>query len=276
MNHESVNDIRLVQHQLVPTGLNQYRPIEVCCDGSKRSVPALHGITSTYSSCVEQPIQRLFFALITTLKGYLIYGGDAKDAYAHSPPPSVPTFVSIDDQYADWYEWKFGTKLDRKKVLPVQHALQGHPESGKLWERTINKVLRCSRLNFQTTVHDRTVYWTTFRGVKVYLLRQVDDFALASPSEDIAKEIFQIIGEELKFAKEDKIPLEYLGLLDDFNGVKVQQSAENVVLSSEGYIERVLRTHEWETPSRADPSPNRCVPFSPDTLTQIYKDFDPQ
>lgn len=110
----------------------------------------------------------------------------------------------------------------------------------------------------------------------MYLLRQVDDFALASPSEDIAKEIFQIIGEELKFAKEDKIPLEYLGLLDDFNGVKVQQSAENVVLSSEGYIERVLRTHGWETPSRADPSPNRCVPFSPDTLTQIYKDFDPQ
>ena len=172
---------------------------------------------------------------------YLIYGGDAKDAYAHSPPPSIPTFVSIDDQYAEWYEWKFGVKLDRKKVLPVQHALQGHPESGKLWERTINKVLRCPRLNFQTTVHDRTVYWTTFRGVKVYLLRQVDDFALASPSEDIAKEIFQIIGEELKFAKEDEIPLEYLGLLDDFNGVKIQQSAENVVLSAEGYIERVLR-----------------------------------
>ena len=128
-----------------------------CCDGSKRSVPALHGITSTYSSCNKQPIQRLFFALITTLKGYLIYGGDAKDAYAHSPPPSIPTFVFIDDQYAEWYEWKFGVKLDRKKVLPVQHALQGHPESGKLWERTINKVLRCPRLNFQTTVHDRTV-----------------------------------------------------------------------------------------------------------------------
>ena len=107
-------------------------------------------------------------------------------------------------------------------------------------------------------------------------MRQVDDFALTSPSEDIAKEIFQIIGEELKFAKEDKVPLKYLGLLDDFNGVKIQQSAENVVLSAEGYIERVLRTHGWETPSRTDPAPNRCVPFSPDTLTQIYKDFDPQ
>jgi hypothetical protein len=29
-------------------------------------------------------------------------------------------------------------------LLPVQHALQGHPESGAFWERFINnKVLRC-------------------------------------------------------------------------------------------------------------------------------------
>jgi len=34
-----------------------------CCDGSPQSAPVLHGIASTYSSCVEQPIQRLFFAL---------------------------------------------------------------------------------------------------------------------------------------------------------------------------------------------------------------------
>ena len=27
------------------------------------------------------------------------FGGDAQDAYAHSPPPSTPTFVRIDDQY---------------------------------------------------------------------------------------------------------------------------------------------------------------------------------
>ena len=31
-----------------------------CCDGSKRAAPALHVVTSTYSSCVNQPIQQLF------------------------------------------------------------------------------------------------------------------------------------------------------------------------------------------------------------------------
>jgi len=30
-----------------------------------------------------------------------IYGGDAKDAFAHSPAPDVPPFATIDDQFAD-------------------------------------------------------------------------------------------------------------------------------------------------------------------------------
>jgi len=34
-----------------------------CCDGSPRSAPLVLGIASTHSSCVEQPVQQLFFAL---------------------------------------------------------------------------------------------------------------------------------------------------------------------------------------------------------------------
>jgi len=96
----------------------------------------LHGIALTYSSCVEQPVQQLFFALATR-ENYRVYGGDAQDAYAHSLPPETPTFVSIDDAYADWYEHRFKKKLDHSLVLPVLHALQGHPKSGKLWEKHI-------------------------------------------------------------------------------------------------------------------------------------------
>ena len=93
------------------------------------AAPALHGIASTYSSCVEQPVQHMFFALSAYL-GYRVYGSDDTDAYAHSPPPKHPTFVSIDDAFADWYKSRFGKEIDRSLVLPVQHALQGHPESG--------------------------------------------------------------------------------------------------------------------------------------------------
>ena len=73
-----------------------------CCDGSKRAAPMLHALASTYSSCVEHPIQRLFFG-IAAARNLRVYGGDAKDAYAHSPGPSIPTYVSIDGQYSDWY-----------------------------------------------------------------------------------------------------------------------------------------------------------------------------
>ena len=97
-----------------------------CCDGSKRAAPMLHALASTYSSCVEHPIQRLFFAIAAELN-LRIYGGDAKDAYAHSPGPSIPTYVSIDDQYSDWYTYRHNKSIDRRKVLPVLKAFQGHP-----------------------------------------------------------------------------------------------------------------------------------------------------
>ena len=41
----------------------------------------LHAIAKTYSSCVEQPVQRLFVALSAQL-GHALLGGDAKDATA--------------------------------------------------------------------------------------------------------------------------------------------------------------------------------------------------
>ena len=64
----------------------------------------------------------------------------------------------IDNQYYEWYLFRFGMKLDKSRVLPVLHALQGHPESGKLWERHINNFLMGLELNFKHTTHDRTIY----------------------------------------------------------------------------------------------------------------------
>ena len=56
-----------------------------CCDRSPCAFPVLHVLATTYSSCVEQLIQRLFFALAAA-QGLKIYGGNAQDTFAHSPP----------------------------------------------------------------------------------------------------------------------------------------------------------------------------------------------
>eukprot|EP00957_Ditylum_brightwellii_P095225 7252884-Ditylum_brightwellii.AAC.1 len=106
----------------------------------------------TYLSCTSQDDMKLFTA-IAALHDYLLIGADATNAYAQSPSPTDLSSVCIDDQYADWYFNKYCTHLDQKKVFPVLHALQGHPESGALWECHIFAVLKA--LGFKTTTHEQ-------------------------------------------------------------------------------------------------------------------------
>ena len=128
-----------------------------------------------------------------------------------------------------WYKHRFGKQLNRDHVPPVQHALQGHPESGMLWERHISGVL--SDLGFKHTTHDRSIYSADWNGAKILLLRQVDDFALASPHEDIAKDVCNRIGRALQLPSEKEPPFSCLGLLDDFNGLDVHQHNNSIEIS---------------------------------------------
>ena len=122
----------------------------------KNAAPQLRAVASTWSSCVELPIQRLYLGLCAT-KNLRICGGDARDAYAHSPAPEVPIFLKIDDAYAKWYKQKFNKDINRRQVLPVHHSLQGRPESGKMWMRLIDRIL-IKEMDFTSTTHDRCIY----------------------------------------------------------------------------------------------------------------------
>ena len=256
------------QYQLKRDGTRRARN---CCDGSPRAAPVLHRIAHTYSSCVEQPIQRMFFALAAEM-GYRVYGGDAKDAYAHSPPPERPTFCEIDDAYAEWYKFRFGVDIDRTMVLPVQHALQGHPESGRLWETHINAILTSTEFRFRSTTHDRSIYRGVCDGTTILLLRQVDDFALAVPSEEMARAIYDRIGRLLQLPSEEKQPFSYLGLIDDFNGVDVSQYADRTVLSCAKYIERVMRSHGWNAtgPNEDGETSKPQSPLPAESIAALY------
>ena len=101
---------------------------------------------------------------------------------------------------------------------------------------------------------------------------QVDDFALASPDENIAKEIYKIIGDRIKFPSEKSPPFEYLGLMNDYNGVKVEQTSTNIAIHAKDYITRVLTSHGWDKPSSPTDDRNpKKPPFSPDMLPNMYK-----
>ena len=140
--HPPPGAIILRQHWNYSIKSDGTRKARNCCDGSPRAAPELK-LANTYSSCIEQPC---------AYEGYVCIKVDATNAYANSPPPDQPTYVYIDQPYADWFLARYGFAVERDMVLPVQHALQGHPESGALWERFINQVL--SRHGFKSTTHE--------------------------------------------------------------------------------------------------------------------------
>jgi Reverse transcriptase (RNA-dependent DNA polymerase) len=230
-----------------------------CCDGSKRAAPALHGEAKTYASCVEQPCMRVYFALCAA-DGLIVYGADAANAFANSPPPQVPTFVAIDDAYHDWYLARKGVALDRQLVLPVQHALQGHPESGSLWEQMINRIL-LGNLGLSNTVHERNLYVGTVDGSRVLICRQVDDLSIATQRESVYHSIVDQIHVHAPMVK--------LGLTTRFNGVDVEQTRHYIALSCSTYIQQMLDVHDWDHPSEYDSSAWPYEPLLPGQLEEL-------
>ena len=55
---------------------------------------------------------RLFVAL-SVADNLVMYGADVKDAYAHSPGPTRPTFMRLDDAFIDWYREQSQLKRER-------------------------------------------------------------------------------------------------------------------------------------------------------------------
>ena len=123
------------------------------CNGGKRYGKAIT-LAETYATCVAQPACRLYWA-ITANEGLISVGADAGNAFAKAPPPVEPFYMAIDDQFHEWWVECLGNPpIPLGYVLPVQHALQGHPESPCLWETHIHTIL-VDRLKFVPTTHEK-------------------------------------------------------------------------------------------------------------------------
>ena len=255
------------QHRVKAGGKRRSR---FCCDGSPRAAPRLHqpGIDNS-STCIEQPMLRLFFALAAA-ENLVVIGGDARDAFAHSPGPSTPTFVRVDDAFIEWYRRHTGITLDRSLVIPILRALQGHPEAGRLWDIYIGGILK--DVGFHNTTHEKSIYQGTIRGKRVLLARQVDDFALACKKASEADYIYGLIGERLKVSTEKDVPFVNQGLLSEYNGHDVLQTRDYIKLSATSYIRRLLKGHHWEKPSKQEASTNSKPrpPIHKDDIAEMY------
>ncbi|KAI2504156.1 hypothetical protein MHU86_10270 [Fragilaria crotonensis] len=125
----------------------------------------------------------------------------------------------------------------REMVLPVQHALQGHPESGALWEKFVNSVI--ARHGFTSTTHERSLYQGTYKGHRMLICRQVDDMAIGCVNVDAIKDLVRVI------CAEDGIDLRDEGILNSFNGVDVDQRDRYIKITCETYIDKLLAHYEY-------------------------------
>ena len=198
----------------------------------------------------------MFLGICVALK-LTIYDGDATDAYAHASSSGTPTYLQRDETYEDWWnetaKERDKPRINRKYVLLIQHCLQGNLVLGKLWMQFIDNIL-INKLGFTTTTHDRCIYKNVIDGNPVFLLRQVDGFCLGTAgAEQSAKDLFNRIGLEMRFDSEKEkgiVPFQYLGVVDDYNGVEIRQTEHYIEMTCENYIQRLLGSHGWETPSK--------------------------
>jgi hypothetical protein len=115
--------------------------------------------------------------------------------------------MRIDDAYRDWWEHHLGKPpiTPHHTVVRVQNAIQGHPESSRLWEKLIDHIL--TKIGFQPTTHEPCLYSGTINGHYTLFLHQVDDFAIATINEEEANQIIMHINRYLR------LPIHNLGII---------------------------------------------------------------
>ena len=94
-------------------------------------------------------------------------------------------------------------------------------------------------------------------GSPIYLLCQVDDFAVSAPTAAIANAELERLDEYLM------APLKMQGLIAYYNGLDVRQTHDYVQIACTSYLKRVFERHGWLSKPHK-PSPHKLVPMTVD------------
>jgi len=175
--------------------LDKQKKARCTCDGSTRG-GQVRVLDYTYANCVDQTSSRIFYA-VAAAENLLVYGANVANAFGEAPPQKQGFYIRPDKAFIDWWASKGRPPIPPGRVIPVLKAMQGHPESPRLWERHVDKIIR--DIGFTPTTHEPCLYSGIVCGQRVLFMRQVDDFAIAAPSESIANIVFDMIDNKLTF-----------------------------------------------------------------------------
>ncbi len=185
-------------------------------------------LDETYANCVDQTSSRLLYA-VTVAENLLVFGADVSNAFSKAPPPKQGFYFRPDKAFNEWWvKHKKRTPIPSGHVILVFSAMQGHPESPRLWEKHADAILR--ELGLTPTVNEPCLYSGTVAGKRVIFKRQVDNFTIAAPDEKTADILLDLLDNQLP------ISLKRQGLLDMFNGVGVVQTWDYIKIDCHTYI----------------------------------------
>ena len=211
-------------------------------------------LAQTYAACLEQSGCRIFWAL-SAAKNKTIFGADAANAFAEAPPPKSRLWLKVDNAYKNWWRHKTGELIDSDAYVECFHAIQGHPESPRLWQLHIDNIL--SKLDFVPTQHEPCIYTNTtgrFGETDIYLLRQVDDFAIACNDQATATKIWDamdtFLAEPLK--REE-------GIVTRHNGIDILQTDAFIRVHCSTYIQKICNSKQFSFDNiHQRPTPLQC------------------
>ena len=136
------------------------------CNGSPRQKGTVT-LGHTYANALDAASERLFWAIVAN-ENLIAIGADVSNAFAEAPAPKAPLYLYIDDAFREWW-----TVHLRNEPIPadcnvvrVHNAIQGHPESPRLWEKHIDKILR--ELGMVPATHEPCLYSGYFQDTKVF------------------------------------------------------------------------------------------------------------
>jgi hypothetical protein len=110
------------------------------CDGSSCS-SSVKIFDEVYVNCVDQMSSHLFFP-IATAKSMLVFGSNTCNAFAEVPPAKQGFYIHPDHAFNEWWEnHKGNPPIPPGHMIPVLSAMQGHPESPRLWKKHADAIL---------------------------------------------------------------------------------------------------------------------------------------
>ncbi len=149
-------------------------------------------------------------------------------------------------------------------VIPILSAMQGDPESPRLWVNHANTIL-CN-ISLTLTIHERCFYSDVIAGKRVIFKQQVDDFAMAAPDEHMVNILFDMIDNELQ------IPMKCQVYLDMYNGVDVKQTKNYIKISCRSFIKKICNKYLNSWAQNFTSTNDHPTPLSTDPIW--YKKFN--